>query len=53
MNTNNFKTFVEALEALPASIKADKVNIGSFLKPDHIQNTSLPQASGETNILTP
>jgi hypothetical protein len=36
MNTNNFKTFVEALEALPASIKADEVNIGSFLKPDHM-----------------
>ena len=34
MNTNNFKTFVETLEALPASIKGDEVNIGSFLKPD-------------------
>jgi hypothetical protein len=29
MNTNNFKTFVEALEGLPASIKADEENIGS------------------------
>jgi hypothetical protein len=28
--------FVEALEGLPASIKADEVNIGSFLKPDHM-----------------
>jgi hypothetical protein len=36
MNTNNFKTFVETLEALPASIKGDEVNIGSFLKPDHM-----------------
>jgi hypothetical protein len=34
--SSNFKTFVQALEALPASIKADEVNIGSFLKPDHM-----------------
>jgi hypothetical protein len=32
MNTHNFKIFVEALEALPASIKGDEVNIGSFLQ---------------------
>jgi phosphoglucomutase len=39
MNTHNFKIFVEALEALPASIKGDEVNIGSFLKPDHMCGT--------------
>jgi hypothetical protein len=33
MNTNNFKTFVEALEALPASIKSNEVNMKSTKDP--------------------
>jgi hypothetical protein len=33
MNTNNFKTFVEALESLPASIKADEVDMKSIKDP--------------------
>jgi hypothetical protein len=30
MNTNNFKIFVEALEALPESIKNNNVNMASI-----------------------
>jgi hypothetical protein len=33
MNTNNFKIFVEALEALPDEIKNNKVDMNSTLKP--------------------
>jgi hypothetical protein len=33
MNTNNFKILVEALEALPASIKNNKVDMQSNFEP--------------------
>jgi hypothetical protein len=33
MNTNNFKIFVEALEALPESIKNNEVDMNSFYEP--------------------
>ena len=33
MNTSNFKTFVEALEALPASIKSNDVDMNSTKEP--------------------
>jgi hypothetical protein len=33
MNTNNFKIFVEALEALPDEIKNNEVDMNSTLKP--------------------
>ena len=33
MNTNNFKTFVEALEALPDEVKHNVVHMGSIDKP--------------------
>jgi hypothetical protein len=39
MNTNNFKTLVEALEALPESIRNNEVNMGSVLEPKPICGT--------------
>ena len=39
MNTNNFKIFVEALEALPESIKNNNVNMASIAEPDPVCGT--------------
>jgi hypothetical protein len=44
MNTNNFKIFIEALEALPQDIKDREVDINGF---KHFYNK--PTAKSKTN----